>query len=85
MSACCIKVVALDIYGTVLAFDDCDYSCAPRKGLVDLFDRCDARGIKVVTSSDAFIGNMKNDLVMAFKFALEIIIDPDAKKEWKKD
>jgi hypothetical protein len=61
-----IKVVALDIYGTVLAFDDFDYSFPPRAGLKEFFDECDKRGIKVVTSSDALIGNVRNDLMIAF-------------------
>jgi len=67
-----IKVVALDIYGTVLAFDDCDDSFQPRKGLADFLDACDRRGIMVVTSSDAFTGNVKNDLEIAFKLAAEV-------------
>ena len=66
-----IKVVSLDIYGTVLAFDDHDYSCPPRDGLEILLDKCDEQGIKVVTSSDAFTGNVKNDLEIAFKLVPE--------------
>jgi hypothetical protein len=62
-----IKVVALDIYGTVLTFDDCDYGYPPRLDLADFLDECDRRGIKVVTSSDCFTGNVKNDLEIAFK------------------
>jgi len=62
-----IKVLALDIYATVLAFNDHDYSCPPRDGLELLFDRCDERGIKVVTSSDGMTGNVKNDLAIAFR------------------
>lgn len=65
------KVVALDIYGTVLAFDDYDYSCSPRDGLEVLLDKCDEQGIKVVTSSDAFTGNVRNDLEIAFKLVPE--------------
>ena len=64
-----IKVVALDIYGTVLAFDDHDCSLPPRKGFEKFLDECDERGIKVVTSSDAFIGNVQLDLTIAFKCA----------------
>lgn len=66
-----IKVVALDVYGTMLAFDDYDYSFPPRKGLEVLLDNCDRRGIKVVTSSDAFTGNVRNDLSIAFKLVPE--------------
>jgi len=64
-----IKVVALDIYGTVLAFDDNDNSFPPRQGLEAFFDECDKRGIKVVTSSDGLTGNVKNDLQIAFRIA----------------
>ena len=64
-----IKIVALDIYGTILATDDCDYCCPPRKGLEVFLDNCDKRIIKVVTSSDAFTGNVKNDLEIAFRLA----------------
>ena len=67
MNSTAIKVVALDVYGTVLAFDDNDYSCPPRKGLLAFLQDCRRRGIKVVTSSDGFTGNVKNDLTMAFK------------------
>jgi len=67
-----IKVVALDIYGTVLAFDDYDYSLPPRKGFEKFLDECDKRGIKVVTSSDAFTGNVKNDLLVAFRRAKDL-------------
>ena len=66
-----IKVVALDVYGTVLAFDDGDYSFPPRKGLEVFLDNCEKRGIKVVTSSDAFTGNVRNDLLVAFKLVPE--------------
>ena len=62
-----IKIVAIDIYGTVLASDDFDYSCPPRKGLECFLDQCQAREVKVVTSSDAFNGNVRNDLAMAFR------------------
>lgn len=64
-----IRVVALDVYGTILAFNDYEYSCPSRKGLGDFFDNCEKRGIKVVTSSDVPTGNVKNDLKIAFKLA----------------
>jgi len=54
-----IKVVALDIYGTVLATDDCDNTAKPRKGLADFFDKCDAKGIKIASTSDAYIPSVK--------------------------
>lgn len=61
-----IKVVALDIYGTVLASDDNDNSFPPRKGLEDFLDKCKKRGIKVVTSSDAYIPDVKAVLESCF-------------------
>ena len=47
-----IKVVALDIFGTVLVADDADNEMLPRKGLDAFFDKCDSRGIKVASTSD---------------------------------
>ena len=57
-----IKVVALDIYGTVLASDDHDNACPPRKGLEAFFDMCDKRGIKIASASDATIEIVKAEL-----------------------
>ena len=62
-----IKVVALDVYGTILARDDYDDCFPPRKGLCQLFDNCLERGIKVVTISDGLVGNVRNDLVVSFR------------------
>ena len=67
-----IKIVALDVYGTILAFDDYDSSFPPRKGLEEFFDECDKREIRVVTSSDALTGNVRNDLSIAFRRAREL-------------
>lgn len=78
-----IKVVALDVYGTILALDDHDCSCPPRKGLEDFFDECEKRGIKFVTSSDAFTPNVKNDLSISFKVAIERIADAGARKKMR--
>lgn len=83
MSISPIKVVALDVYGTILAFDDVDDSFPPRKGLADFFDNCEERGIRVVTSSDGGTGNVKNDLSISFKVAIERIADPDERKKMK--
>lgn len=69
MNSSPIRVAALDVYGTLLAFDDDDYSCPPRNRLGKFFDDCEAREIKVVTSSDGMTGNVKNDLVIAFRIA----------------
>ena len=57
-----IKVIALDIYGTVLATDDFENILPPRKGLKEFLDRCDEKGILVVTASDSDLINLKMDL-----------------------
>ena len=48
-----IKVVALDIYGTVLASDDYDSVAIPRNGLEKFFERCSSKKIRVVSASDS--------------------------------
>lgn len=78
-----IKVVALDVYGTILACDDCDYSCAPRAGLADFLDKCRDRGIIVVTCSDCFSANVRNDLEMAFKLVIERLLTPQERQEMR--
>lgn|SRR3989344_4990379 len=60
-----IKVVALDIYRTVLCGDDHDDELPARRGLEEFFDICDKRKIKVVSTSDADIKNVKIDLKQA--------------------
>ena len=57
-----IKIIALDIYGTILATEDPENLLKPRKGLEKFFDKCKAKGIKVVASSDADTTNIKIDL-----------------------
>ncbi len=57
-----IKVVALDIYGTVLASDDHDNALPPRKGLDTFFDMCDEKGIKIASASDTTIEVVKAEL-----------------------
>lgn len=61
-----IRVIAFDVYGTILATDDHDDCFPPRRGLEILLDRCEERGIIPVTSSDAYIPNMKCDLSATF-------------------
>ncbi|MBS3078801.1 hypothetical protein J4218_01640 [Candidatus Pacearchaeota archaeon] len=61
-----IRLVALDIYGTVLATDDHNSSFPPRRGLECFFDVCDVRGIKVVTSSDCYTANVMAELAHCF-------------------
>jgi phosphoglycolate phosphatase-like HAD superfamily hydrolase len=57
-----IKVIALGIYGTVLATDDIGNELFPRVGLEGLFEKCENRGIKVVSASDGFTLKVQLDL-----------------------
>ncbi len=79
-----IKVVALDIYGTVLAFDDNNCTFPPRKGLECFLDYCQKKGIKVVTSSDADVEKVKRDLNLAFAVAIEADSNQKKKAELKR-
>lgn len=47
-----IKVIAFDVYGTILALDDYHNDHPPRRGLEILLDKCEERGIIPVTASD---------------------------------
>ncbi|PIN90262.1 hypothetical protein COU57_04090 [Candidatus Pacearchaeota archaeon CG10_big_fil_rev_8_21_14_0_10_32_14] len=60
------KVVALDVYGTLIASDDYDNELPPRDGLAEFFKKCSSHGINVVTSSDVNIETMKRELGEAF-------------------
>lgn len=62
-----IKIIALDIYGTVLATKDADNELPPRNGLEKFFDKCDSERIKVVSASDALIKNVEIDLIETFR------------------
>lgn len=62
-----IRIVALDIYGTVLALGDQENNAKPRPGLVSFFDKCDVKGIKVVTASDGSNRLVKSELENCFK------------------
>jgi len=60
-------IVALNIYGAVLATDiDPSYPSPPRIGLVELLDKCEAAGIDVVTVSNNNIPSLRDDLEKAF-------------------
>ncbi len=62
-----IKVIGLDIYGTVLASDEADNVMPPRKGIERFFDLCESRQIRIVSASDSDIENVKMDLESCFK------------------
>ena len=85
-----IKVLALDIYGTVLASDDADNELPPRMGIEWLFNECKNRKIRIVSASDSNIDNVKIDLGDSFKVAkLEHLVDQFEKyyhlDDWPKD
>ena len=67
-----IEVVALDIYGTILATDDSDNVCRPRRGFYDFVQRMHSNGRKIVTASDAHIGSQKMDLGATFSHLAEL-------------
>ncbi len=66
-----IKFVALDIYGTLLVPDDWDCEIPARKGLEKFFDNCKSFGIKVVSTSDSEIADVKSDLRRTFELTPE--------------
>jgi FMN phosphatase YigB (HAD superfamily) len=61
------KAIALDIYGTVLCSDDHDNELPPRTGLAEFILRAKGFGIKVISTSDAYLTNVKLDLEATFK------------------
>ena len=60
-----IKVLTLDVYGTILSSIDSENQFPPRGGLEILLDHCDKKSIKVVISSDACV----SDILFDFKKA----------------
>lgn len=56
------RIIALDIYGTVLASDDSDNVYPPRRGFFEFMTRAVFGGARVVSSSDASLDVLKCDL-----------------------
>ena len=56
------KILALDIYGTILCIDDPENNMPVRKGFEDLVEKCNKHKIKIVSSSDANPELIKIDL-----------------------
>jgi len=54
-----IKVVAIDVYGTILATDDPDDELPARKGLDDLIQKCHKQVIRVSLHSSEDFQNVK--------------------------
>lgn len=62
-----IKVIAFDVYGTILCADDAENIMSPRCGFVEFIIRAKNLGLKTVTSSDADLDNLKLDLAATFR------------------
>lgn len=62
-----IKVIAFDVYDTILCGDDSDNVMPPRQGFVEFVLRVKRLGIKMVTSSDADLTNLQLDLAATFR------------------
>lgn len=61
-----IKVIACDIYGTVLCEDDPENVMPPRRGFADFVRRVKESGIQLVSSSDAYDTNLLLDIEATF-------------------
>ena len=70
------KVVAFDVYGTILASDDYDCTCRPRRGFVEFAKKCKSEGRTIVTASDNYIDDLERDLRSTF-IHLEDICSPN--------
>ncbi len=57
-----IRCIAMDIYGTVLATEDPEDDCPPRKGFFDFMERCNSLDVKVISASDGDLDNLRLDL-----------------------
>ena len=63
---CRIRVIAFDIYGTVLCEDDPENAMPPRLGFVDFVRLAKEQRIKLTSTSDADITNLLLDLSATF-------------------
>ncbi|MFA5124320.1 MAG: HAD family hydrolase [Patescibacteria group bacterium] len=71
-----IKVIAFDVYGTILCSDDYENALPPRPGFIEFISHAKNLKIKTVTSSDSDLTNMQLDLAATLNgtapFGLEI-------------
>jgi FMN phosphatase YigB (HAD superfamily) len=71
-----IKVIAFDVYGTILCSDDHENILPPRSGFTEFILHAKNLRIKTVTSSDSDLTNMQLDLAATLNgvapFGLEI-------------
>jgi len=58
-----IKVIAFDVYGTILMSDDPENCVPAREGFIEFAEKCIQNGIKLVTSSDNGTELVKIDLI----------------------
>lgn len=56
------KVVALDVYGTLLASNDAENVMPPRPGAIEFIERCKSLHLTLCTSSDAPLSTLGIDL-----------------------
>lgn len=56
------KIVAFDIYGTVLSANDAENILPPRTGFITFCRTCLANELRLVTSSDSDLWLLKSDL-----------------------
>ncbi len=57
-----VKVIAFDVYGTILCSEDPENCMMPRTGFLEFSEKCILKGIRLVTSSDNQYWLTKNDL-----------------------
>jgi FMN phosphatase YigB (HAD superfamily) len=56
------KVIALDVYGTILHSRDYENKVPPRRGFLDFISQAKQKRIPVITYSDSDLKNLKIDL-----------------------
>jgi len=56
------KVIAFDVYGTILCANDPENAMPPRRGFIEFAKNCQKEGIVLVTSSDNELPLTKIDL-----------------------
>jgi FMN phosphatase YigB (HAD superfamily) len=57
-----IKVIAFDVYRTILCSEDPENCMGPRTGFLEFSEKCIFKGVRLVTSSDNQLWHTKNDL-----------------------
>lgn len=60
------RVIAVDIYGTVLCEDDPEHDMPPRRGFAEFVNTAKSRGIKLVAAYEADLRRLKTDINETF-------------------